>query len=532
MSNTFDITPENVLGDHCQTPGNLRRGVCETWSQMMETGSPLAFSASEMAGRSFHPHVSSVHNNAAGGGGGGADMEGGSSYLKATLSIQRLPEMLKELVMSWKSTFDPSRTDRNISFYFDDDEVPRMHEQQLPPQGAPPPPVKHQHRQTEGSWHTQTSSLSSSVPSSLLDNNRQKKHASPSLPPPREAKNIPSLNQRKNSPGESHEYDVDSIHLNSHVGRGGGEIEPDFITGVESPHVPSSFHHDHTTTIPQPRNNDVTGRTDDTDDISKPLHFSKNNQEIGFSRKKRFAAQQPPSLLQQPLQSQNKNSQDEEESSSTAVQSKIAMQPATRMTFTSMMRENEEQDFVETTATTSSPLEKATLSEKRAKVSSNSEPNFYSPNFVGDQGNDHLKPSKSEGGGGGKRNGSNRATSNLFTGWMGPKEKAEGEKCSQPPGPKKMMGFLEQEMFSQSRWQSLLQTAQALINPRASGGKLCIGEQLGSVEAGSIKMHIELKPFGPHPFKEAERRLKATQQILFDSPWLSMIQLYSKLSGE
>jgi hypothetical protein len=91
-------------------------------------------------------------------------------------------------------------------------------------------------------------------------------------------------------------------------------------------------------------------------------------------------------------------------------------------------------------------------------------------------------------------------------------------------GPKEMLGFVQEEMFT--RWPTLLENVQMFLEQRNMTSL-----QLVSPEATRIKMHIEVRPFGPDPFKDARKRLKATQQTLFDYPWLTMVQLYGKISG-
>lgn len=555
------------MGDHCSAPENLRRGVCETYFQIMETGSLLPF-PSEMSGRRFHPSTSTFPTHNQHRGNADTEPELSPSYLKATLSIQKLPEMFKELVTSWKSTFDPSRTERNISFYFDDDdEIPQIHEKE---KRKSPPPSKPIQKLKQYKYHSATAVGVGSSSSSVVVSSSPTSLNSPSPRPQstRNGKNIPTLNQKRASTTfsafqESHEYsaELEEPHLNSRI----REIDHDSDREQEISTSSNSFlrdvpnHRNHDTTLTS-NSNHVTGtlqQKDDKDISYQPLEqedfsTSKPNQEIGSNRKKRFAApsqQQQQSIGESDLRKNNPISQPNIHNPEIRVTPTSSSATMSSQTMVDVKKETHLKERAELNAITTSTPEK--VNPKSGLYSSIISPN-HEPNSRqhlasisianGKRSSDHLKPLnlESQSGRGGKLN---LSTSNrhpvleFLRQKEAPNSATEDEKCLQSPtipGPKKMIGFLQQEMFS--RWQSLLETAEALINPsnlgKNSNPNYCIGEQLGSPDAGRIKMHIELKPFGPAPYQEAERRVKATQLVIFDSPWLSMIQLYSKLSGK
>jgi hypothetical protein len=189
MTSTFDTTPENVIGDYCETERNQDKPLCTTYLHMMEKGG-LNFKA-EMSGKSiyaYHDINAELEEEEEQGSAGGD--------LGASLSIQRLPqEMLKEFVTSQKSTFDPSRTPGNISFYLDDEHEGRIQE-------------KDHHLLTRNShWHSTQEKQKHSLSQSLASNLNQKKGGE----------------RGGNQVDRKKEKDKESSHLNS----GLKEFDPD-----------------------------------------------------------------------------------------------------------------------------------------------------------------------------------------------------------------------------------------------------------------------------------------------------------------
>lgn len=452
IASTFETTPENVIVDHCLTEKNLEGGICETFSQIVETGR-FPFS-SEISGKNFHPTTNTNAN---------VNTDSERNSMKETLSVQRLPDMFKEFVMSSKSTFDPSRTEANISFYFDDEKAQRIHEGLKYPHS--PQPERSQH-QLSPAWHF-LQTQSQTVPD---------KHKELLFQPQSTMKNNSYLNQT----------------------RGERDGVKSFSNGNQNSNARELIHN----------NAEHEPISTSEDNISKASsHLSSSmNQEIGSNREKRFI---------QPLQ----------------------IQPAEE-------KEWRKRGMKKIPASQSNPSQEnnqARIRREKTELSEETTPEkVISPASIGTldlsksashtiQGTDHLRNSKNSKavGGVGKSRCGNYGKN--------PKHLWEEEGCteqeddSRKPGPKKMINFLTQEIFA--RWHTLLRTAETLMNSKKIGNS-SMDEQFKSSEAKRITMHIEIKPFGPDPFKSFDMRLKATQQILFDSPWLTMIQLYYKLSGE
>lgn len=96
--------------------------------------------------------------------------------------------------------------------------------------------------------------------------------------------------------------------------------------------------------------------------------------------------------------------------------------------------------------------------------------------------------------------------------------------------PKYLLMSLQQELVA--AWPCLLSALPKCVHSSGSSKVANCNDNKESsltLRKKEMKLHIDLKPF---ELMEKNLGLAATQQILFDNPWLSMFELHNQVSGE